>query len=131
MADTSTVAGGQLDKNAFLQMMVTQMQYQDPLEPMDNSQFLAQLAQFTALEQMTNLAQTEQTVLSTLQSVMQVDQLSFAHQLLGTNVQLKADDGSMVSGKVSAIRYTNGSPELVVNGQAYPLSALQEVGDEG
>ena len=50
----------ELDKDAFINLLVTQMKYQDPLEPMDNSEMLAQLAQFTALEQMLNVAQTGQ-----------------------------------------------------------------------
>ncbi len=52
-----------LGKDAFLQLLVTQMQYQDPLAPTDDTQFIAQLAQFTALEQMTNVAQTATLVM--------------------------------------------------------------------
>lgn len=44
-----------LGKDAFLQLMITQLQYQDPLEPMDNQESIAQMAQFSALEQMQNL----------------------------------------------------------------------------
>ena len=46
----------ELGKDAFLQLLVAQMKYQDPLEPQDNSSFVAELAQFSALEQMTNVA---------------------------------------------------------------------------
>lgn len=60
-ADTSTdktktqgVDSG-LGQNAFLQLLVTQLQHQDPLQPQDDTQFLAQLAQFTSLEQLTNI----------------------------------------------------------------------------
>ena len=52
----SNVAKDTLGKDAFLQLLVTQMRYQDPLDPMDNGEYLAQLAQFSALEQMTNVA---------------------------------------------------------------------------
>jgi flagellar basal-body rod modification protein FlgD len=44
-----------LGQNAFLQLLVTQLQHQDPLQPQDDTQFLAQLAQFTSLEQLTNI----------------------------------------------------------------------------
>lgn len=44
-----------LGKDAFLKLMITQLQYQDPLEPMDNQESIAQMAQFSALEQMQNL----------------------------------------------------------------------------
>lgn len=51
-------AGSDLDKDAFLRLLVTQLQYQDPLDPMDNTEFVSQMAQFTALEQMNNLNNT-------------------------------------------------------------------------
>ncbi|MCL6631982.1 MAG: flagellar hook capping protein [Alicyclobacillus herbarius] len=119
--------GGDLGKDAFLQMMVTQMQYQDPLQPMDNSQFLAQLAQFSALEQMTNVAQTDNSVLSAVQSLVGIYQSSYAYQLLGSQVQVQGKDGAPVSGVVTAVRYVDGTPQLVINGNSYSLSDLQEV----
>jgi len=48
-------AQNDLDKNAFLMLLITQMKYQDPLSPMDDKEFVAQMAQFSALEQMQNL----------------------------------------------------------------------------
>ena len=54
----------ELSKDAFIQLLVTQMRYQDPLNPMDNSEMIAQLAQFTALEQMMNVAQGSQRQLA-------------------------------------------------------------------
>ena len=63
-ASTNTVTsknnagGSDLGKDAFLQLLVTQLQYQDPLNPMDNTQFVSQMAQFTSLEQMQNLNST-------------------------------------------------------------------------
>jgi len=55
-ADGSTKAGDELDKNDFLNLLVTQLQYQDPLNPMDSADFTAQLAQFSSLEQLTNMS---------------------------------------------------------------------------
>ena len=46
----------EMDKDAFLQLLVTQLRYQDPLEPQDNSEFVAEMAQFSSLEQMNNVA---------------------------------------------------------------------------
>lgn len=62
---TDTVStSDELGKDSFIQLLVTQMKYQDPLNPMDNSEMLAQLAQFTALEQMMNVAQSSQKQLA-------------------------------------------------------------------
>lgn len=56
---TGTTAPKQeLDKDAFLQLLVTQLRYQDPLNPVDDKEFIAQMAQFTSLEQMQNLNKT-------------------------------------------------------------------------
>ena len=55
---TTTQAGGELGKESFLKLLVTQMQYQDPLDPQDNAEYIAQLAQFSSLEQMTNVNST-------------------------------------------------------------------------
>ena len=68
----------EMDKDAFISLLVTQMQYQDPLNPMDNSQMLAQLAQFTALEQMMNVAQ--------------VNQKQLANSMIGQYVEYKVVD---------------------------------------
>lgn len=124
---TSSVNPTQLSSSAFLQMMVAQMKYQDPLQPQGNSQFLAQLAQMSEVQDMTQMAQTEKTVLSTLQSTQSLTQLSDERQLIGTTVNVTATDGSTASGTVSAIKFSNGTPQLVVNGQEYPLSALSEM----
>ena len=50
-----------LDKDAFLQLLVTQMQYQDPLEPTSNTEYMAQLAQFSSVEELQNLSSTFST----------------------------------------------------------------------
>lgn len=124
--------GGNLGKDAFLQLMVKQMQYQDPLQPQDNSQFIAQLAQFTSLEQMTNISQSTDAELKALQSMQSMAQLSFEHQLIGSSVTVQgAPDSSgqptSVTGTVDAIRFVNGDPQLVINGQTYPLTAVSEM----
>ena len=54
--DTASATNGTLGKDAFLQLLVTQLRYQDPLDPQDNGEFISQMAQFSALEQMTNVA---------------------------------------------------------------------------
>ena len=52
----ATEVKNDLDKDAFIKLLVTQLQYQDPLEPQENGEFIAQMAQFSSLEQMTNMA---------------------------------------------------------------------------
>ena len=69
----------ELGKDAFLQLLVTQLQYQDPLDPQDNGEFISQMAQFTSLEQMTNVAnglEKVSKVVSNIDTSVLVGQLS-------------------------------------------------------
>ena len=84
---TSTSSSTALNKDAFLQLLVTQMQYQDPLDPQDNSEYLSQLAQFSSLEQMTNVASAltgVSTLVNNIDTSLLVGQLS---NMIGQNVQ--------------------------------------------
>lgn len=107
---TSTTSNSSLDKNAFLQLLVTQMQYQDPLDPQDNSQYLSQLAQFSSLEQMTNVADGLSEVssqVSNIDSSLLVGQLN---NMIGQNVQWTTTTTDTDSnGK--AITDANGKPQ--------------------
>ncbi|MBX5436053.1 MAG: flagellar hook capping protein [Alicyclobacillaceae bacterium] len=128
VAATSGVGStGGLDKNAFLQLLVTQMQYQDPLQPQDNTQFLAQLAQFTALEQLTNVAESEQSVLDAVNALQQLAQVAVEQRMIGSRVTVQDGNGQSVSGQVTGIRFQNGVPELVVGDSTYPLSAVVDM----
>ncbi|MFJ3484432.1 flagellar hook assembly protein FlgD [Pseudomonas sp. NPDC090202] len=85
--DTSTGANS-LGKDAFLQLLVTQMQNQNPLDPQDNSEFVAQLAQFSSLETMQNLS----TSVDAIGGMYQSSQALQASSLVGRNVIV--DSGS-------------------------------------
>lgn len=129
MSTTPSVGSSNaLDKNAFLQLMVTQMKYQDPLSPQDNTQFLAQLAQFTGLEQMTNVANTETSVEQSILTLQTLTQLSFEHQLIGASVSVTGSDGTPVTGQVTSVKLDNGDATLTINGQSYPLSSITGMG---
>ncbi len=109
--------GGDLGKDEFLQLLVCQMKNQDPLEPEKDTEFIAQLAQFSALEQMQNLNETAVN--------------SQAFGLVGKAVVLntKSSNGSIteVQGVVDYITVKNGSAQLSVNGQLYSMDDLAEV----
>lgn len=112
----------ELGKDVFLQLMVTQLRFQDPLNPQDNSAFVAQMAQFTSLEQLQNLNVTVAKLLELQSGVMNP-----APSLLGLMVTASGSDGRPVSGQVTAVEYTGGRPQLVVNGQRLPLENVTTV----
>ncbi|MBH3413605.1 MULTISPECIES: flagellar hook assembly protein FlgD [Pseudomonas] len=85
---TSSATGGQaLGKDAFLQLLVTQMQHQNPLDPQDNSEFVAQLAQFSSLEGITSLNQS----VSAITGAMASSQALQASSLVGRSVIVQND----------------------------------------
>src|SRR5689334_17508626 len=95
-------------KMEFLKMMLTQMRNQDPTKPIDSSEMLAQQAQFASLEQMQNL----NTNLVTLLAMQNVSQ---ATNLIGKAVVGKDDTGMAVSGTVTGIGFEGGTSTLRVD----------------
>ena len=117
-ATTSTSKSA--DKDMFLQLLVAQMKYQDPMNPTDSGQFLSQSAQFTALEKMQAVAdQTAQLVAS---------QMAFgASNLVGRTVSWTSQDGVAQSGSVSGVQFGTQGPMLEVGGTSITLGQVQSV----
>jgi flagellar basal-body rod modification protein FlgD len=110
------------DKDMFLQLLVAQMRNQDPANPTDSSEFLAQTAQFTALEKMQLVAdQTSQLVAL---------QVAFgASSMVGRTVSYTGPDGTLVSGVVNSVRFESTGPVLQVNGEDVHFADVQSLGD--
>lgn len=118
---------GELGKNEFLQLLITQVQYQDPLNPASDQEFIAQLAQFSALEQMQNLNKSFA--------------YSTAFGLMGKYITAEVPDETTgktqyVSGIVDMVRVVNGEVNVVVNGVNVPIDRISQVfsdhlGDKG
>ena len=98
-----------LDKDTFLKILVAQLKMQDPTKPTDSSQFMAQMAQFSTVEQLTNMAKTS----SDAAASAKVDQ---SVGLLGRTVTYKGSDGLPVSGVVQHVDISAAGPTLTVNG---------------
>lgn len=108
-----------LDKDAFLQLLVAQMKYQDPLEPTSNTEYISQYATFSELEQMQNMSSTME--------------LSRAASLVGQTVVVETTDanGETMSdmGVVDYISYENSKALVWINGSSYALDDVKEVAD--
>jgi flagellar basal-body rod modification protein FlgD len=83
---TAAVKGGQLGKQEFLQLLVTQLRHQDPLNPADPQEFAAQLAQFSTLEQLVNIGDQLKAAAASEQALMQMFNSSSALNLIGKNI---------------------------------------------
>ncbi|MGV8078678.1 MAG: flagellar hook capping FlgD N-terminal domain-containing protein [Syntrophales bacterium] len=99
----STTATSTLGKDAFLQMLVAQLKYQDPLNPADGTQFATQLAQFSSLEQLTNLNDSIESLAMDTNSLQAVN-------LIGKTVVTDS-----LSGTVTAVSFQDGSVFLTLN----------------
>lgn len=120
-AGLSTASAATSDKNMFLELMVTQMKYQDPLNPTDSSEMLAQSAQFTSLEKLESIAEQNAMLLST--------QLAFgASSMIGQTVRWYDDAGVEQSGTVQGTTYLASGPVLSVDGQHVPITDVLSVG---
>jgi flagellar basal-body rod modification protein FlgD len=108
---------GQAD---FLKLLVAQLTSQDPLNPQKDTEFIAQMAQFSALEQAKSM-QADIAGLRLDQEFLQ------ANSLLGRVVELQTGQNTPTSGIVSAVQVEAGTPKLVVNGQVYELSQVLSI----
>lgn len=104
---TETSKQSTIDQESFIKLFLSQLQFQDPLEPVDNREFLAQLAQFS------NLEQVRQTTANT-EGLLVMQSSSQALSLLGKTVSLVGDGTSLDTGSVIAVAFTNSGPELSV-----------------
>ena len=106
-----------LDVNDFLSLLVTEMQYQDPLEPTDNSQYIAQMATFTQVEATTEMGN-------------KVEQ-QMASSLVGKSVIMKTNESSsgMIAGKVNYWENIDGKIYLGINGKLYDIADVDTVLD--
>jgi flagellar basal-body rod modification protein FlgD len=118
---TNKTPSAQLGKDDFLKLLVAQMQNQDPSNPTDDTQMASQLAQFSALEQMTNVA----TSMNALSSTMTLGQ-SFT--LIGHDIAYTAKDGSTATGVVDGVSVQDGAATLDVAGVSVDPPAGTAVG---
>lgn len=109
-----------MDKDAFLQLLVAQMKYQDPLEPTSNTEYIAQYATFSQVEQMQNMAATME--------------LSRASSMVGKTVTIETTDKTgetkQFEGMVEYVTYENGKAYVSVDGILYSSDDVIAVMDD-
>jgi flagellar basal-body rod modification protein FlgD len=111
-----------LGKNDFLQLLMKQLAYQDPMAPMEDKEFIAQMAQFSSLEQMNNMA-------ADFAKMTRMLQVTEAASALGKAVELIHGE-KMVQGTVSAVSREE-QPKVLVNGTLYDWNNVTRVYEKG
>ena len=105
-SSASAIQAKPMGMEDFLKILLTQLTYQDPLKPMDNQEFMAQMAQFTSLEQTQQLNDKMSTLISNQAALQSVG-------LIGRTVDITADTGS-ITGSVTGLSLTGESPLLTL-----------------
>ncbi len=103
---TTGLRGNSLGQEDFMMILLTQLTYQVPLKPMDNQQFMAQMAQFTSLEQTQQLNQKMATLISNQAALQSVG-------LIGRTVDINTG-GSSLTGTVASLSLAGDSPSITV-----------------
>ncbi|NLC63913.1 MAG: flagellar hook capping protein [Thermoanaerobacterales bacterium] len=112
----NTMQGPGLGKDDFLKLLIAELRYQDPLDPMDSRESISQLAQFNSLEQMQNLNET----------LINYSALG----MIGKHIETYGGD---ISGIVKGVNFENGNVMLIIGDEAIkiPLDMVQKVREKG
>ena len=138
-ADQVTNPDSDLTKDDFLEMLITKLKYQDPLDSTSDSDFTSELAQYSSLEQET-ATNTSLTTMSTELSNMNTElsasltnnNASQAVSMVGKTATVETTDSSgnvtaTETGTVTAVKFEDGVPMLVIDGSEYSLSSVTQV----
>ena len=106
-----------LGQDDFLKLLVTKMSSQDPMNPQGDTEFIAQMAQFSSLEQAKSMT-ADMAMLKAQQEVLT------ANGLIGRNVSVTEGNKLLAQGMVTSVAMNDGSPEVIVDGKNYSLESV-------
>ncbi len=113
----------QLGQDEFLQLLVTQMRNQDPMKPVSDTEFIAQMAQFSNLEQTKEMS-------GDIAKLRQSTAFNQATALMGKQVHLLSGESTFTKGIVTDLTVKDGEVSLIVNGKTYELGQVVSVNSE-
>jgi flagellar basal-body rod modification protein FlgD len=121
---TTGAEGGQttLGETDFLQLLTVQLQNQDPLQPMSDTQFISQMATFSQLS-------AQDTLNTNFQDYSQAQAISSAQNYIGKTVTVSgaAEGVAAATGTVTGVTVSSGAPELTINGTSYSVSDVTAI----
>ena len=109
-----------LGKDDFLKLLVTQLQHQDPMNPVDDTDFMGQMAQFTSVEQLTNMATSIQLMSTASQSTQSI-------ALIGKTVSWKKEDGTSGEGVAQSVSFADGKISITVGDAQIAPNEIESV----
>jgi flagellar basal-body rod modification protein FlgD len=122
-----------LGKDDFLKMLIAQLKNQDPLNPQEGAEFAAQMAQFSSLEQLTNLNTTLETQAQNSLNLFNAQAINLVGKEITAEIAAGTDGTSAttITGTVTAVNFKNQTASLTVNGQEIPFTNLISVQGQG
>lgn len=108
-----------LDKDAFMKLLVAQLRYQDPMNPANGQEYLAQAAQFAQVERLEMIARSQAESIA-------YQQILLSSSLVGREIKATQGDET-VEGVVSGVKFDAGNPMLVIGDKQVPVGAVEEV----
>jgi len=122
------IGGGQMGKEAFMELLVQQLKNQDPMSPMDNDKFIAQLTQLSSLEGIQNLNENMVGLAMLQQGNALMSQLTQSSALIGKEVTyMDLETGEERTGTVQSVKIEDGLAVLNIDGQDVPLGSVLEI----
>ena len=122
------VGGSQMGKEAFMELLVQQLKNQDPLSPMDNDKFIAQLTQLSSLEGIQNLNDNMVGLAMLQQGNALMSQLTQSSALIGKEVTyIDLNTGEEQTGTVLSVKIEDGLAVLNIDGEDVPLASVIEI----
>lgn len=112
-ANPTTKNTSNLGKDEFLKLLITQMRYQDPMNPMEDKEFISQMAQFSSLEQMQNLNASMAT--------------TQAAAMIGKTITWDDEKGDLQTGKVTSVKVVSGQPKVMIGDAEVALEKILSI----
>jgi flagellar basal-body rod modification protein FlgD len=111
-----------MGKDDFMKLLVAQLKNQDPMKPMDDKEFVTQLAQFSSLE-------ASQKMTEQIEALTSSSMLVQAATLIGKQATAKLTTGETVTGAISQVKMQDGLPVAVINGKDVDTSLITQIGN--
>lgn len=119
---TKNSDSSEIDEEDFMTLLLAQIKNQDPLEPMDNSQFMTQLTQMNSLNVLKSID-------ANMEDLLTEDQFSNAAAMIGKKVEYTLDGTTTLTGTVSAVTIEDGAVMVTIDGVEVPLSSVTKISE--
>lgn len=128
---TTEKVNNELGKEEFLKLLVAQLKNQDPMSPMEDSSFIAELASFSSLEQMTNVATSVEALRASMTMLYSQSLLTQGAALIGKDAVGVDSEGKEVSGRITSVSWLNGSLVAMVGDKLMSMDDIMEIREAG